>query len=140
MHTFPTAARNGATRPPASFVDPARLDAIHNDFIPHPATFPLRYRRHGGLPWRQPSPGALAGDVGVSFHSPRYFAPGTRIDLEIPLRGITQRFLGTVVLVREEPAGYEIGLWFTDPADASRARLVERICHTECYLRTRRPA
>ncbi len=114
-----------------------RLDAIHNDFIPHPAQFPIRFRRRTALPWRHKEDRVTAGDVGVSFHSEKYIPAGTRLELEIPLRGVTQRFVATVVMVREQAAGFEIGLWFSDAADAVRARIVEKICHTECYLRAR---
>lgn len=118
-------------------VTPERLDAIHNDFIPHPAQFPIKFRRLTALPWKtRPAP-ALAGDVGLSFHSAKYVPAGTRLELEIPLRGITQRFSATVIMVREEAEGFEIGLWFTTPDDAIRARIVEKICYTECYLRAR---
>ena len=78
--------------------------------------------------------------MGLSFHSEKYIPAGTRIDLEIPLRGDTQKFTATVVMVREEADGYVIGLWFASPSDASRARIVEKICHTECSLNARQPA
>jgi len=121
--------------PPAA--TPERLDAIHNDFIPHPAQLPIRFRRPATLPWKtRPTP-TTAGDVGLSIHTDKYVPAGTRLELEIPLRGITQRFNATVVMVREESEGFEIGLWFTSPDDASRARMVEKICYTECYLRAR---
>lgn len=119
---------------------PERLDSIHNDFIPHPSQFPIRYRRHALLPWRNREPAPRAGDVGLSFHSDDYLPAGTRIDMEIPLRGVTQRFSATVVMVREVSSGYEIGVWFTTADDASRVRIVEKICHTECYLRARHTA
>ncbi|MEQ8659757.1 MAG: PilZ domain-containing protein [Gammaproteobacteria bacterium] len=142
MHTMPMPTAGGGVAPPPALATsgPAGVGATLDDFIPHPAAFPLRFRRHSPLPWRRTVPAALAGDVGLSFHSPRYLPAGTAIELEIPLRGVTQRFVATVVLVREEADGYQLGLWFTNPDDASRARLVERICHTECYLRTRRPS
>ncbi|MEX2479928.1 MAG: PilZ domain-containing protein [Gammaproteobacteria bacterium] len=107
------------------------------DFIAHPPQFPLRFRRHSLLPWRAPAAPDGGGDIGLSFHSSKYLPAGARIDLEIPLRGTTQRFSATVVLVREQADGYEIGLWFASPDDASRARIVEKICRTECYLRSR---
>jgi hypothetical protein len=112
-------------------------ETIKNDFIPHPAQFPLRFRRHGVLPWAPRSTEPPAGDVGLSFHSTKYIPAGTRLDLEIPLRGQVQRFTVTVVLVRERPQGFEIGLWFNSSSDAERARLVEKICHTECSLMAR---
>lgn len=115
---------------------PERVDAIQNDFIPHPAQFPFRVRRRPLLPWRQASETPVAGDVGLSFHSEKYIPAGSHIDLEIPLRGETQSFTATVVMVREVPDGYEIGLWFSSSDDASRARIVEKICYTECQLST----
>ena len=116
-------------------VSPTRLDNSNNDFIPHPAQFPLRYRRRSLMPWLTQKSEPTAGDVGLSFHSSKYIPAGTRLDLEIPLRGRAQRFTATVVMVRERPQGFEIGLWFSTASDADRARIVERICHTECYLR-----
>lgn len=141
MHAMPdsrapgtAAALPGAVSP----IDPLHVDTMRGDFIPHPDQFPLRYRRRSTLPWRHDEPEAGGADVGVSFHSPRHLPAGTRIELEIPLRGVTQRFVGTVVMVREESEGYQIGLWFANRDDAARARIVERICHTECYLQARR--
>jgi hypothetical protein len=122
----------------AQACNPARFDAVRNDFIPHPAQFPIRYRRRDVLPWRNRRMDSTSGDVGLSFHSAKHIPAGTRIELEIPLRGDTQRFAGTVVMVREQADGFEIGLWLASPDDATRARIVERICHTECYLRSRR--
>ena len=113
-------------------------EAVSDDFIAHPVQFPIKYRRRVAFPWRnnhdrEPT----GGDVGLSFRSAKYIPAGARIELEIPLRGETQRFAGTVVMVREDPSGFEIGLWLASPDDASRARIVERICRTECYLRSR---
>ena len=107
-----------------------------DDFIPPPAQFPLRCRRRLRLPWQHSQHGG-GGDVGLRFVSPAYLPPGSPVELEIPLRGTRQRFRATVVLVRETRAGFEIGVWFADADDAARARLVEHICRTECYLRDR---
>lgn len=120
---------------PNASASPARFDNFNNDFISHPAQFPLRYRRRSLMPslFRKPEP--LAGDVGLCFHSEKYLPAGSTVDLEIPLRGRVQRFTATVVMVRERHDGFEIGLWFCSVGDAQRARIVERICHTECYLK-----
>ena len=135
----------GATSRPmpnyAASAEPARFESVHNDFIPHPAQFPLRYKRRPELPWlHKKSQTSIAGDIGLSFHSSKYLPAGTRLELEIPLRGQIQRFAATVVMVRERPQGFEIGLWFASASDAVRARIVEKICHTECYLQSRRKA
>ena len=112
-------------------------DSENKDFLPHPAQFPLRFRRQIPLPWNRRSEKPTAGDVGLSFHTDRYIAAGTRLLIEIPLRGQVQRFRTRVVMVREEPDGFEIGAWLESPTDADRARIVERICHAECILRAR---
>lgn len=120
---------------------PARFDTVRNEFIPHPSQFPVRCRRRGLMPWLNRNAERseeTGGDVGLSFHAAKYIPAGTRIEIEIPLRGETQRLAGTVVMVRELADGYEIGLWLASPNDATRARIVEQICHTECYLRARR--
>ena len=122
---------------PAPAAVAAPIASIRNDFIPHPAQFPLRYRRRSHLPWRPRDEAVMAGDVGVSFRADEYVPAGTRLEVEIPLRGQVQRFAATVVMVRELPKGFELGLWFTTPRDAVRARIVEKICHTECALRAR---
>ena len=109
--------------------------AIHNDFIHHPERFPLNYRRTSL--WQRhfgSFQGSETGDLGLTFKSKEYIAAGTDMEISIPLRGVIQKFRGTVVLVREIADGYEIGLWFSSEDDASRARIVEQICHIECYL------
>ena len=123
-------------------VSPARNDNSNNDFIPHPAQFPLRFRRRSLLPWSSKKSEPAAGDVGLSFHSEKYIPAGTTLDLEIPLRGRVQRFTARVVMVRENLSGFEIGLWFSSVGDAARVRIVEQICRTECDLqdRARRPS
>jgi len=120
---------------PIASTSPTRADNSNNDFIPHPAQFPLRYRRRSLMPWLFRKPEPTAGDVGLSFHADEYIPAGTTLDLEIPLRGRVQRFTAKVVLVRECRDDFEIGLWFSCPDDAARARIVERICHAECALR-----
>lgn len=120
---------------PNASTSPTRFDNYNNDFISHPAQFPLRYRRRSLMPtlFRKAEP--LAGDIGLRFHADKYLPAGSLLDVEIPLRGRVQRFTGTVVLVCECQDGFEIGLWFGSMGDAERARIVERICHTECYLK-----
>jgi hypothetical protein len=94
---------------PNASASPARFDNFNNDFLSHPAQFPLRYRRRSLMPslFRKPEP--LAGDVGLCFHSEKYLPAGSTVDLEIPLRGRVQRFTATVVMVRERHDGFEIG-------------------------------
>ncbi len=141
MHTKPMHSAAGDIRSDmpmfSSFTKAARFNPIAGEFIAHPAQFPLRFRRRPTLPWSKRDGNKAGGDVGLSFFAEKYIPAGTRLDVEIPLRGQVQHFLGRVVMVREIDHGFEIGLWFASPDDASRARIVERICHTECYLQDR---
>jgi hypothetical protein len=110
------------------------FNKIRNDFIRHPQQFPLEFRRTRVWGWSTREKQAPSGDLGLSFVSQKYIPTGTTMELSIPLRGDVQKFQGTVVMVREIPEGYDIGLWLASADDASRARLVEEICHLECSL------
>ena len=114
------------------------FNKIRNDFIRHPQQFPLEFRRTRAWGWSTREKQAPTGDLGLSFVSRKYIPTGTRMELSIPLRGVAQKFQGTVVMVREVPEGFDIGLWLASADDASRARLVEEICHLECYLQGKR--
>ncbi|MFT4561106.1 MAG: hypothetical protein ACI9BW_000846 [Gammaproteobacteria bacterium] len=107
---------------------------VRNDFIRHPQQFPIEFRRTRTWAWSAQNQNSPSGDLGLSFASRKYIPTGTRMELSIPLRGVVQKFQGTVVMVRETSEGFEIGLWLASADDASRARLVEQICHLECSL------
>lgn len=107
-------------------------------FIHHPSGFPIEFKRIW-FEW----PHALDDElerstIGLIFESDKYFKPGTRLEITIPLRNESACFRGQVVLVRHQGDRYEIGLWLQRRADASRARIVEQICHIETYLRERK--
>ncbi|RME33412.1 MAG: hypothetical protein D6786_07830 [Gammaproteobacteria bacterium] len=103
-------------------------------FIRHPRPFPLKVRRRW---WSRRGSDHSGSGLGIYFWHRRRLAPGTLVTLAIPLRGETQEFEGEVVAVRQQAGGYEIGLWLNTVEDACRARIVEQICHIECYLKER---
>lgn len=115
------------------------VEFLHPDcgFIRHPADSPVSVRR---LPfwrhWRYATHRQQQG-IGIVFEHPVYLRPGTAIEITIQLRGEAQQFEGCVVLVRELPAAYEIGLRLLDPDQGTRIRIVEQICYMESYLRSR---
>ena len=113
---------------------------IRNDFLHHPPELPLRVRRM--VEWFKPGRGSALphGDLGLSFHTDRYLRPGARLELTIPLRHGSQRFTATVVLVREQAHGFEIGVWLQCLEDCARIRVVEEICRLEARLLQRRGA
>ncbi len=106
-------------------------------FIHHPAGFPLDFKRI----WfdvKQEYPEDESANIGVIFESHKYIKPGATVEIVIPLRNETEKFRGKVVLVRNFGDYYEIGLWLSHRADASRARIVEQICHIEIYLQEKK--
>ena len=107
-------------------------------FIHHPAGFPIEFKRLWFAGWREPDDDLERSSIGLMFASEKYFKPGTRLEITIPLRNETACFRGQVVLVRDLGNRYEIGLWLQRRTDASRARIVEQICHIETYLRERK--
>lgn len=119
--------------------------SIKNDFISHPQQYPIEIKRLRQWPLKRwpwarrdtgksnTSKGAQAS-VGLRLLSQHYFETGSQVEVSIPLRGEAQFFTGTVVLVRELSDGFEIGLWLANIEDEARARIVEKICHTECGL------
>ncbi len=102
-------------------------------FIHHPAGFPIECKR---LWFGDTGKGANQGqsDIGLIFDSEKYIKPGVSIEITIPLRNEIEKFRGKVVLVRHNGDFYEIGMWLRRHEDASRARIVEQICHIETYL------
>lgn len=106
-------------------------------FIHHPAGFPIECKR---LWFAEPDEHTDMGhsDIGLIFDSEKYIKPGVTIEITIPLRNEIEKFRGKVVLVRHNGDFYEIGIWLRRHADASRARIVEQICHIEAYLKEKK--
>ena len=117
-----------------AFADKPITDA-QTGFIHHPHGFPIEYKRVWFAEMLQTRSSDDRSDIGLIFRSDKYFRPGSIIELTIPLRNEMERFRGKVVMVRSAADHFEIGLWLKHRADASRARIVEQICHIEAYLK-----
>jgi len=126
----------------AFIIQPARAGLkpvrhAQTDFIHHPAGFPLDCKRI----WfgvKEESLQDESGNIGLIFESHKYIKPGSTIEIVIPLRNGEEKFRGKVVLIRNLGDYYEVGLWLSHRADASRARIVEQICHIETYLQAKK--
>ena len=106
-------------------------------FIHHPPGFPIECKRlwFAGADERTEP---VASDIGLIFDSEKYIRPGVTIEITIPLRNEIEKFRGKVVLVRHNGDFFEIGIWLRRQEDASRARIVEQICHIESYLKDKK--
>lgn len=101
-------------------------------FIRHPADIPIQVSPvdEGGA---RPPRLVNVGMGGLAFRSHSPFRPAhvvrVRIDCVRPAFETTAR----VAWCRGCDGEYELGLAFTDPDDAFRARMVEQICYIEHY-------
>lgn len=129
VHVEPSTMPNAVPRSPVE-----KIEAINNDFIRHPRQYPVQIKKKRNWPWINKQADLPHSRVGVSVTSEHYIAAGTQVEIAIPLRSDTQVFYGTVVLVRELREGFELGLWLENRQDEARARIVEKICRTECEL------
>jgi hypothetical protein len=103
-------------------------------FIRHPADVPIEVSpvgQGGGRPPRLVN----VGLGGLAFRSHSAFRPAhvvrVRIDCVRPAFETTAR----VAWCRASDGEFELGLAFTDPDDAFRARMVEQVCYIEHYRR-----
>ncbi len=106
-------------------------------FIKHPDRFPLQFRRLRF--WeRSKVEGSQTSNIGLTFSSNEYQKLGSIIEVTIPTRKETHRFLGKTVMVKETNDNFEIGIWLLDAEDSPKLRIVEQICHIELYLNDKR--
>ena len=128
----------GTVAPPMM---PGQMTNFENDllqgFIQHPKRFPFQFRRLRF--WeRSKIEMTQSSNVGLTFSSEEYQKPGSIIEVIIPTRKETHRFLGKVVMVKESDTDYEIGIWLLNIEDGPKLRIVEQICHIELYLNDKR--
>lgn len=101
-------------------------------FIRHPRDYPINVHQTSAA-WRYRR--AQARGPGLMFEHARYLRPGSWLTVSIPLRDGDERFSGRVVMLRETPSGYQIGLHLLDDEQAGRLRIVEQFCYMSCYCR-----
>ena len=106
-------------------------------FIRHPSNFPIEVKRMRKIETQideQPE----SSDIGLIFDSEEHIKPGTYLEIAIQIKNKVETFRGKVVLIKNQHDYYEIGLWLIHREDASRARIIEQICHIETYLQQRK--
>lgn len=102
------------------------------EYIRHPSNIPLEIKlaehdaaRHDHL--NNVSVG------GLSFNSREPVRMGSQIVIRIPVINRDVEVTGKVVWCNDHDGGFEVGVVFTDFAEAFRTRMVEQICHIEQY-------
>ena len=128
----------GTVIPPKLTDQPVNFENdLLQGFIKHPERFPFEFRR---LRFWERSKIEITqnSNIGLTFSSEEYQKPGSIIEVTIPTRKETHRFLGKVVMVKESDKSYEIGIWLLNIEDGPKLRIVEQICHIELYLNDKR--
>lgn len=101
------------------------------EFIRHPTDIPIDVnisKRNGHANIVNLSIG------GICCRCSDYLPEGTLIDISIPLVNPVYNGQGTVCWCREcSPSGFEVGVTFSDSAEAFRSRMVEQVCQIEHY-------
>lgn len=104
--------------------------ASSEGFVRHPAGVPLLCRRRR---LRRRAAARRGPGLGLCFDSGRAWRPGTMLELGIPLGEQTEWFEGRVVLLRDWGERFEVGVWIAPLAEATRLRIVEQVCHMQCW-------
>ena len=136
-YTNKTSKRHSLLSRRAQILSDRPIHDVKTGFIQHPTGYPIevKYKRF----WEKwTTNNQLTSRIGIKFDSVKHIKLGSFIDIFIPLPDKTEQFAGKVVLVRENSDCYEIGLCFLNQEDASRARIVEQICHIELYMQEKK--
>ena len=106
-------------------------------YIRHPRDLPLLFRSIPRAFVREPAPETEQDLGGLCFESLRPVQAGMVLEVTVGVCGETQTFRGVVHWVRPLGRHFEVGLRFTDPDHAFRARMAEQACYIEAYRRRR---
>jgi len=112
-------------------------NAMKRRYMRHPRNLPLVFRTIPREFVQAPESSQGQDLGGLRFEALCPVPPGAVLELTISVCGETQTFRGTVHWSRPLGRHFEVGLCFTDPDDAFRARMVEQVCHIEAYRQRR---
>ncbi|CAK0779929.1 PilZ domain-containing protein [Gammaproteobacteria bacterium] len=100
-------------------------------YIRHPMDMPIELELTQGTP---PSPRLQNVSVGgLCCRSGEHLSPGARVRVRVPCVDPPFETEGSVVWCRHRNHDYDVGIRFSIPEDAFRARMVEQVCHIEQY-------
>ncbi len=103
-------------------------------FIYHPKAIPFTLKKRRRTVESSPEMEKERSNLGLCFHTEKYFKPGILVEFTVMIRDDVQTFTGRVVFNRETEEGYVTGIWLLSQSDAYRARIVEQVCHIDRYL------
>ncbi len=102
------------------------------EYIRHPSNIPLEFKlAEQDAAHRDQLNNVSVG--GLSFSSREPVPKGSQIMICIPVINHHVEVTGEVVWCNENGGCFDVGVSFTDFAEAFRTRMVEQICHIERY-------
>ena len=103
-------------------------------FIRHPSDMPIEYC-FTEMPICQQNAISNVSAGGLSFHTQDFIKPDQWLVLRIPVDGKCFEIKAKVKWCEasENDNGFDVGVQFSDSAEAFSARMVEQICHIEHY-------
>ena len=101
-------------------------------YIRHPSDVPIEYTLvKGGTRGQTHLKNISHG--GLCFHASAHIAPGSTIQLRIPVRDPAFKIRGTVLWCRKTNDEYDVGVEFPDARAEFTVRMVEQVCHIEHF-------
>ena len=100
----------------------------------HPSRIPIEVEPVDGAA-HACCPGRDVGYGGLCFEHPTGFAPGTLVRVRISSLRPVFECRACVSWCRPLGDSNGVGVFFLDPEDARRARMVEQVCHIKSYRR-----
>ena len=116
------------------YVTPSGSDEWTGVFIRHPTELPIQFR-HCQVTSRTPEP-LDSTTCGLCFLSDSHVTKGAILEVSIPIRDWTYRFVGRVIRTCRLDAAHKLWVCFGSQADAFQARMAEQMCHIEVYRDT----
>lgn len=101
-------------------------------YVRHPSEFPVELQAGQDAEGRRERLRDLS-EGGLCCRSSVPFEPGELVRIRIPLGAPGFEAEGRVAWCREDDNGYRVGIAFTAPGDAFKARMVEQVCQIERY-------
>ncbi len=117
-----------------SHVKPSGSNEWAGIFIRHPAELPIQFR-HCQVTSRTPQH-LDSTTCGLCFLSDSHVTKGAILEVSIPIRDWTYRFIGRVIKTCRLDAAHKLWICFGSQADAFQARMAEQICQIEVYRNT----
>lgn len=106
-----------------------------HEYIRHPEKLPIYCHQAANDATHQGPHSVMGARGGLRFRSEESYAPGTAVDVDIPVNDQDIHIQGHVIWSQRRRNAYEIAIYFDSEDDAFLARMAEQVCQIEEYRR-----